>query len=164
MSFVEAEGQASGKWPSIMADRMTEFRDMAEDSARDRVRRREGGKTRARTEWLFVVVDVLDEFQLSDKNRSRLISALLDFHSAKGTKANLMVTSRPGIPDIIATFDKYPKLNILADTKDIEQYLRGHMDDLARSVAKRRDLREKIVNDITEAADGMEAACIVPYD
>ncbi|KAL2116545.1 hypothetical protein VTJ04DRAFT_8713 [Mycothermus thermophilus] len=70
-------------------------------------------------EGVLVVVDALDECQLSDKNRSRLISALLDFHSAKGTKANLMVTSRPGIPDIIAAFDKYPKLNILADTKTL---------------------------------------------
>ncbi|KAL1835780.1 hypothetical protein VTJ49DRAFT_6085 [Mycothermus thermophilus] len=104
---------------------------------------------------VFVVVDALDECQLSEMNRSRFLSGLLKFQSASGSRANLLATSRPRIPDIVTHFEGHPTLDISAHTGDIEEYLRGHMDQLGGCVVKRSDLQQEIIDCIVNAADGM---------
>ena len=102
---------------------------------------------------VFVIVDALDECQMSDDVRSKFIKALLRLQS-KRSNVNILATSRP-VPDIVEAFDgRSIRLEIVAHRDDIERYVRNQMSNL-RTVSKYPDLQHEIVSCIANVADGM---------
>ena len=102
---------------------------------------------------VFVIVDALDECQMSDDDHSKFIKALLRLQS-KRSNVNILATSRP-VPDIVEAFDgRSTRLEIVAHRDDIERYVRNQMSNL-RSVSKYPDLQHEIVSCIANVADGM---------
>jgi hypothetical protein len=105
---------------------------------------------------VFVIVDALDECQVSDNSRSRLLSELFSLQAK--TKANLFATSRPN-HYIEREFKGCMSLEIFASDEDVRRYLDGHMSQLPAFVLKRPELQEEIKAKITKAVEGM----YVPY-
>ncbi|KAI4149988.1 MAG: hypothetical protein LQ340_004326 [Diploschistes diacapsis] len=101
---------------------------------------------------VFVVIDALDECQISDGCRSRFISELLDLHTRLG--ANVLVTSR-FIPEITKSFENTVSLEIRASNEDIGRYLNGNLSNLPHLVSTNAELQEEIKESITKCVDGM---------
>ena len=101
---------------------------------------------------VYIVVDALDECQLSDKCRSGFLSSI--FNVQAKTKAKLFATSRP-IPDIKKEFKGCLSREILASDKDVQSYLDGHISQLPTFVLSRPKLQEEIKTEIVRAVEGM---------
>ena len=101
---------------------------------------------------VFVIVDALDECQVSDNSRSRLLAELSSLQAK--TNTNLFATSRPN-HYIEREFKGCVSLEISASDEDVRKYLDGHMSQLPAFVLKRPDLQEEIKAKITEAVEGM---------
>jgi hypothetical protein len=101
---------------------------------------------------VFVIVDALDECQISDGCRQRFLSGLFNLQATCG--ANLFATSRP-ISSIEKEFEGNSKLEIRASEEDVRRYLEGHVLRLPGFVARSLELQEEIKTDIVNAIDGM---------
>jgi hypothetical protein len=101
---------------------------------------------------VFIIVDALDECQISDGCRQRLLSDLFNLQEKCG--ANLFTTSRP-ISSIEKEFEGSPTLEIRASEEDVRRYLEGHMFRLPGFVARGLELQEEIKTNIVNAIDGM---------
>ncbi|KAJ4253429.1 hypothetical protein NW762_010587 [Fusarium torreyae] len=103
---------------------------------------------------VFILIDGLDECQASERNHLLLQLSRLQIQH----QINLLATSRP-IPTIMremAThFETITSLEILANTRDITEYLEGHMKKLPSFVRQDRNLQENIIRVISESVDGM---------
>jgi hypothetical protein len=101
----------------------------------------------------FIIIDALDECQVSDGGLRRFLSEIFNLQAKTG--ANLFATSR-FIPGIIKEFEGRSKsLEIRASDEDIERYLHRHMSQLALFVSRNPALQEKIKAEIIKAVDGM---------
>ncbi|GAM38758.1 hypothetical protein TCE0_033f09754 [Talaromyces pinophilus] len=102
----------------------------------------------------FIIVDALDECNISDGARSKFMSTIFDIHAR--THANIFATSR-FIPDIKKEFEKRGSdwLEIRATDEDVRRYLDGHKSQLRSFVLEDPELEEKIKATIVKAADGM---------
>jgi hypothetical protein len=100
----------------------------------------------------FIIIDALDECQVSDGGRDKFLSEVLDLQAKTG--ANLFVTSR-FIPEIMNQFEGVISLEIRASDGDVQQYLDGHMSRLPSFVLRNLDLQEEIKTEIIKAIDGM---------
>jgi hypothetical protein len=101
---------------------------------------------------VFIVVDALDECQVSNDYRARLLSEIFNLQAKTG--ANLFATSRY-IQDIMEKFKGCAPLDIRARDGDVMRYLDGHMSQLQPCVMKNFNLRERIKTKITKSVDGM---------
>ncbi|PMD16666.1 hypothetical protein NA56DRAFT_632935 [Hyaloscypha hepaticicola] len=101
---------------------------------------------------VYIIIDALDECQLSGGCRPRFLSSILSLQARTG--ARLFITSRP-IPDIKETFKNCLSLEILASDEDIQTYLSGHMSQLPKFVSNKPKLQEEIVTEIVKAVKGM---------
>lgn len=101
---------------------------------------------------IFIVIDALDECSEKDGTRQAVISGLLALQGSK--RINILVTSRP-IPSILYDFEVSERLDIRANSADIETYLLGQMDRFPKRILAEKDLRAKIISEIVDAADGM---------
>jgi hypothetical protein len=97
-------------------------------------------------------VDALDECQVSDGCRTKSFSELFNLQAQQGI--SLFVTSRY-IPEIAEKFRNSESLEILASSKDVRQYLDGHISQLPGFVLKSIGLQEQVKTKITGAVDGM---------
>jgi hypothetical protein len=100
----------------------------------------------------FIIIDALDECQVSHGGRKRLLTELFSLQTK--TAANLFVTSR-FIPEIEKEFNGSPSLEIRANNDDVQRYLNGQMTRLRPFVSRNLTLQEEIKNEITKAVDGM---------
>ncbi|OCK88365.1 uncharacterized protein K441DRAFT_700542 [Cenococcum geophilum 1.58] len=100
----------------------------------------------------FIIIDALDECQVSNGVRRILLSDILDLQAKTG--ANLFATSR-FIPEIAREFKKDLLLEIHARDEDVRRYLGGHMFQLPSFVLNNLDLQEEIKTSIVKAVDGM---------
>jgi hypothetical protein len=100
----------------------------------------------------FIVLDALDECQVSDGGRKRFLSEI--FNLQKHSQINLFATSR-FIPEIQNEFKSSITLEIRASADDIQRYLTGKMSQLRPFVLRNPDLQQKIKTEITRAVDGM---------
>jgi hypothetical protein len=100
----------------------------------------------------FIIIDALDESQVSDGGRRKFLSEIFNLQAKAG--ANLFATSR-FIPDIMKEFEGSVSLEIRASDKDVERYLDGHMSLLPSYVLRSHDLQEEIKTGIIKAVDGM---------
>ncbi|PSN73797.1 hypothetical protein BS50DRAFT_597243 [Corynespora cassiicola Philippines] len=101
---------------------------------------------------VFILVDALDECQVNDGCRAKLLSQLSQLQNKSG--ANLFVTSR-FIPDIMERFERDLRLEIRANEHDVQRYIEGHVDELPRFVRRDPDLQREISSGIVKAIDGM---------
>jgi hypothetical protein len=102
----------------------------------------------------FIIIDALDECQVSDGDRKRLLSEIFNLQAKTG--ANLFATSR-FIPEITKEFERSIKLEIRASEGDVQRYLAAHILELPSCVSRSSDLQEKIKSEIIKAVDGMHA-------
>jgi hypothetical protein len=103
---------------------------------------------------VFIVVDALDECQVSDNCQSRFLSEIFNLQVKYGT--NIFATSR-FIPGITKKFNGSTLLEIRAHDVDVRKYLDSH---ISQSESKfLRSYHEEIKAEITKAVDGM----YVPY-
>jgi hypothetical protein len=105
---------------------------------------------------VFIIIDALDECQISDGSRQRFLSGLFDLQVKCG--ANLFATSRP-ILSIKKEFEG-STMEIRASGKDVQRYLEGHMIRLPGFVVRSPELQEEIKTSIIKAVDGMYAVLI----
>ena len=101
---------------------------------------------------VFIIVNALDECQISDGSRQKFLSDLFDIHAKCG--ANLFATSRP-ISSIEEEFEGATMLEILASGNDVRKYLEGHMYRLPGFVVRSPELQEEIKTRVVQAVDGM---------
>lgn len=100
----------------------------------------------------FVIIDALDECQLSDRGRTRFLSHIFDLQ--KQGQINIFVTSRC-IPKIEKEFEGSTKLIVRASDEDVHRYLDEKMPSLQGFVVGNLDLQQRIKTEITRAVDGM---------
>ncbi|KAI9772157.1 MAG: hypothetical protein M1839_002528, partial [Geoglossum umbratile] len=100
----------------------------------------------------FIIIDALDECQVSDGGRRRLLLEI--FNVQARTRVSFFATSRH-IPEIEREFEGSISLEIRASDADVQRYLDSHMLDLPSFVVHSRDLQEKIKSEIIKAVDGM---------
>ncbi|KAI1842402.1 hypothetical protein JX266_011443 [Neoarthrinium moseri] len=105
--------------------------------------------TKSRT---FIVIDALDELQISDGSRSKLISAL--FNLRDKFSANILVTSR-FTPDISQSFEGSPSLEISASYADILTYLDEQIPYLSVVISGNPALCNDVKHCIAESVSGM---------
>ena len=101
---------------------------------------------------VFIIVDALDECQISDGCRQRFLSGLFNLQAKCGV--NLFATSRP-ILSIEKEFEGNIILEIRASEEDVRRYLEGHMFRLPGFVVRSLELQEEIKTNIVKAVDGM---------
>ncbi|RYP44175.1 hypothetical protein DL768_009323 [Monosporascus sp. mg162] len=101
---------------------------------------------------VFIIIDALDECQISGGCRSTFLSEIFTLQAK--CKTNLFVTSR-FIPEIMKTFDGRMSLEIRATREDIFRYLEEHMRQLSAFDEWSWQLQEEIKTGISEAVDGM---------
>ncbi len=101
----------------------------------------------------FMIIDALDEFQVSSSVRAKFLSEIFNLQ-AKAT-TNLFVASRP-IPEITKKFEgKSTSLEIRANDEDVRRYLHENMLQLQQCVLKNSVMQEEIIVEIFKAVDGM---------
>ena len=105
---------------------------------------------------VFIIVDALDECQVSDGCRSGFLSEI--FTLQQKCKVNIFATSRV-VPEVTEKFKGHTSLEIRAHNEDVRNYLEGR---IVRSDRKSlRTLDEEIKTKIVEAVDGMYVPCII---
>jgi NACHT domain len=101
---------------------------------------------------VFIIIDALDECQVSAGGRRRFLSEIFNLQAKTGI--NIFSTSR-FIPEIMKYFEGSIPLEIRASSEDVQRYLEGHMSQLPSFVSRRIDLQEEIKTKIVQAVDGM---------
>jgi len=106
----------------------------------------------------FIVVDALDECQISDGSRRRFLLEILNLQATSRT--NLFATSRY-IPEIEKWFEEAIILEIRANDEDVRRYLDNHISELPLFVSRSLNLQEEIKTAILKAVDGMYASSYI---
>lgn len=101
---------------------------------------------------VFIIVDALDECQVSDGCRLKFLSALFELQIRH--RINIFATSR-FIPEVTEHFKDSKTLVIYAKTDDVAKYLKDHMHELPYFVQQNQQLQQEIVTGILSVIDGM---------
>jgi hypothetical protein len=101
---------------------------------------------------VFIIVDGLDECQVSHNCRTKFLSEIFSLQAK--CKANLFATSRY-IPEISENFERSIQLEIRASKEDVQTYLDNHMSPRRAFLRKNLELQEEIKAKIVEAVKGM---------
>jgi len=104
---------------------------------------------------VFIVLDALDECQVSHGCRPKFLSEIFNLQNKLAT--NLFATSRR-IPEIVERFNKSISLEIRASDQDVQRYLDSHMSQLPLYVLRDPGLQHEIRTQIIKAVDGM---CVI---
>ncbi len=107
---------------------------------------------------VYIVLDALDEFSDDNGGQERLTDAMRSL----GNNVHLLVTSRD-ITTIGSLFKADTRLDIRAANTDINSYIMSKLScgRLASLIKGRDDLRQAILNGVTEKADGMCVTLVV---
>lgn len=100
----------------------------------------------------FIIIDALDEYQVSDGGRKKLLTEVFKLQASTGV--SLFATSRL-IPEIVKVFEGSIQLEFRASDEDVQRYLDGHMSELPLFVSRNPSLQQKIKTDIMKTIDGM---------
>ncbi|KAH7305361.1 nucleoside phosphorylase [Rhexocercosporidium sp. MPI-PUGE-AT-0058] len=99
---------------------------------------------------VVIIVDALDECQVSDGCRMTFLAEIFSLQTKTG--ANLFATSRP-IPEITERFRGSITFEIRAHNEDVQQYLDCRISQSGQKLLQ--TYREEIKTKITKAVDGM---------
>jgi hypothetical protein len=109
---------------------------------------------------IFIIIDALDECQVSDRGRKRFLAELFNLQTKNTT--NLFVTSR-FIPEIEKEFDgRSMPLEIRASDHDLHKYLDRHMLNLPSFISRSAELQKEMKNAIIKAVNGMYVFVTLP--
>jgi Cdc6-like AAA superfamily ATPase len=100
----------------------------------------------------YIIVDALDECGTDNGLRERLLRGIFTLQA--DCNVNFLATSRH-IPEIMAEFDRKTWLEIRADPKDVETYLRSHLSTFPSFLLQNQDLVNEVITTITDSVDGM---------
>ncbi len=100
---------------------------------------------------VYLLVDALDECQVSGGCRSKFISEIL---SSQTDTTSLLATSR-FIPEIAEKFKGSPLKEICARNEDVTRYLEDNFNQLPRFVIHDAELQNEIKASIIDTVDGM---------
>ena len=100
----------------------------------------------------FIIIDALDECQVANGSRKKLLSEIFSLQTKIGI--SLFATSR-FVPEIMKNFEDCVSLEILASDEDVQRYIDGHILQLPSFVLRSPDLQEEIKTEITKAVKGM---------
>lgn len=89
---------------------------------------------------VFLVIDALDECDISNQSCSRFLDTIFNFQSE--CNVNIFATSR-FIPEITERFNGMPTLEIRASREDVTRYLRDNLSILPCFVSRRQDYRKR---------------------
>lgn len=98
----------------------------------------------------FIIIDALDECQVSNGQRTTFLTEVFAIQAKYGT--NIFITSRH-IPEIKSKLANDIEIEIRAHDEDIKAYLDSHISGSGSKLLK--DLHEEIKIKIIEAVDGM---------
>ena len=101
---------------------------------------------------VFILIDALDEYQISNMMRKTFLSEVFNLQNKTGT--NIFATSR-FIPEIMKEFEGSISLEIRATYEDVQRYLDAHILELPLCVCRNRALQDTIKAEIIKAVDGM---------
>jgi hypothetical protein len=101
---------------------------------------------------VFIVVDALDECQVSDGCRTRFLTEILGLQDKRGV--NIFATSR-FIPEIVNEFEGSTQVEIRASERDVRTYLDHQMSPRRAFLKKNHELQEEIKDKIIEVVKGM---------
>lgn len=107
----------------------------------------------------FLVIDALDECQVSHNCRKTFLSQLFSLQANCGT--NIFVTSR-FIPEITEYFRGSLSLEIRASAQDVRRYVECHISSLPSFVGRSLDLQEEVKAEIVKAVKGMYVVPTAP--
>jgi hypothetical protein len=105
---------------------------------------------------VFIIIDALDECQMTDGCRTRLLTEI--FLAQAKSSANVFATSR-FLPEVTERFEESISLEIRASEEDVRRYLDGCMYRLPAFVNRSPGLQEEIKTGIVSLVKGMW----VPY-
>jgi hypothetical protein len=101
---------------------------------------------------VFILVDGLDEWSMSENDQSDLVDELLRLHARTGI--NLFATSRY-VPEILGRFSQHPSFQISSHQDDIRLYIEHNLWRISRHVTIDKDLEHQIKATICETSIGM---------
>jgi Cdc6-like AAA superfamily ATPase len=101
---------------------------------------------------VFIIVDALDECQVSNGCRIRFLSEIFNLQEKR--QASLFVTSR-FIPEFDEKFKESMRLEIRASNQDVRRYLDSRMSQLPGCVLRSLELQNEIKAEIIKAVHGM---------
>jgi hypothetical protein len=104
---------------------------------------------------ISIVIDALDECQVSDGSRSRFLSNVSSLQTR--CRANILVTSR-FLPEISEGFKHAIALEIRASNEDVRRYLNGHLFRLPSFIVRSPELQEEVTMRIIQSVQGMYVA------
>jgi Cdc6-like AAA superfamily ATPase len=108
----------------------------------------------------FIIIDALDECQVSDGDRQRLLAEMFNLQTKIG--ANLLAISR-FIPETVKKFEgSSTRLEIRASDDDLRRYLDGHISRLPSFVSRSPDLQNEVKTAIINVVDGMYVLSMLP--
>ncbi|KAF7880334.1 uncharacterized protein EAF02_007180 [Botrytis sinoallii] len=110
---------------------------------------------------VFIVVDALDECQMTNGCRMQFLSEIFDIQETY--QLSLFATSRH-IPDVEERFGGSLRLEIRASDKDVERYLDGRISQLPEYVRKSTGLQNEVKTAIVKAVDGMFLLARLNFD
>ena len=100
----------------------------------------------------FIIADALDECGTTNGVRRKFLHQI--FALQADCNINFLATSRH-IPEIMADFDRKTWLEIRADPRDVETYLKSHLLTFPSFFLRNQDLTNEIIMKITKSVDGM---------
>ncbi|RYP50236.1 hypothetical protein DL769_010976 [Monosporascus sp. CRB-8-3] len=101
---------------------------------------------------VFIIVDALDECQVTENCRANFLSEFVGPDARCG--ASLFATSR-FIPEVVDEFEGSLRLEIVAHEEDVRTYLDHHMSPRRAFLRKNRPLQEDVKTKIVTAVKGM---------
>lgn len=107
---------------------------------------------------VLIVVDALDECQLSNGSRSKFLTEIFALQSKTG--ANIFATSRFD-PDVTESFKDNISLEIRAHPEDVRRFIEGNMAGMPSYVKRSPDLQKEIITKIVQAVDGMYVVLVL---
>jgi 5'(3')-deoxyribonucleotidase len=102
---------------------------------------------------VFIIIDALDEYNVSNKGLNRLLSEVFSLQAQ--AQVNFFATSR-FVPEVMIKFGGCVSKEIRAESEDVLRYVDGRIPQLLRSqISKYPDLQNAIRREVVKAVDGM---------
>lgn len=104
---------------------------------------------------LFILIDALDECQVSNEDRERFLRIV--FGVQERTKANILVTSR-FVHEIEKRFGESIRLEIRASDMDVQLYIEQRLQSFPSFVLHNPALQAEIKTNLARAVEGMSVS------
>ncbi|KAF3908991.1 hypothetical protein ABW20_dc0109373 [Dactylellina cionopaga] len=101
---------------------------------------------------VFIIIDAIDESQVSEGSRGAILSEVSKFRTKVG--ANYLATSR-FIPGIMSHFEGGTRIEVRASEKDVQRYLEDNLPRIEGIIKNNQELQNEVKDAIIKSVDGM---------